>query len=118
LNLRTHIEMPQEQDFERAWLAKFSRCLDEIAGQEIRKKVMKGNGKLSSHSSRQEVIGWTKVAMERLESLIDEEKHKRVMTGCACQYPKSALQRMFPCPKSGKPFLARACLFLELYCAH
>ncbi len=53
---------------------------------------MKGNGKLSSHSSRQEVIGWTKKAMERLESLADEDKRKTTMTGCACQYPKSALQ--------------------------
>jgi len=84
--------MPQEQDFERAWLVKFSRCLDEIAGQEIRKKVMKGSGKLSSHSSRQEVIVWTKKAMERLELLADEDKRKTIMTGCACQYPKSALQ--------------------------
>jgi len=92
LNLRTHIEMPQEQDFERAWLAKFSSYLDEIAGQEIRKKVMKGSDKLSSHSSRQEVIGWTKKAMERLELLVDEDERKRIMTGCACQYPKSSLQ--------------------------
>jgi len=86
------VEMPQEQDFERAWLVKFSRCLDEIAGQEIRKEVMKGSEALSSHSSRQEVIVWTKKAMERLESLIDEEKRKAIMTGCACQYPKSSLQ--------------------------
>ena len=30
----------------------------------------------------------------------------------------SILERMFPCPKSRKPFLIRICVFLELYCAH
>jgi len=26
--------------------------------------------------------------MERLETLVDEEKCKQIMTGCACQLPK------------------------------
>jgi hypothetical protein len=81
-----------EQDFERAWLAKFSSCLDRIAGEEIRREVMKGGEELSPHSSRQEIIDWSKKAMERLDSLVDEEKRKEIMTGCACQYPKSDLQ--------------------------
>lgn len=84
--------MSQAQDFERAWLAKFSSCLDDFAGEEIRKEVMKGSDHLSSHSSRQEVIDWSRKAMERLDSLVDEEKRREIMTGCACQYPKSDLQ--------------------------
>jgi len=36
--------MPEEKDFEQAWLLKFSDALDEIAGEEIRKKVMHGVG--------------------------------------------------------------------------
>ena len=79
------------QDFERAWLAKFSSCLDEIAGEEIRRKVMKGNEELSSQSSRQEVISWSQGAMERLDSLADEKQAQEIMAGCACQYPKSDL---------------------------
>ena len=86
--------MSEKQDFERTWLAKFSACLDEIAGERIRKEVLRGSEGLSSRSSRQEVIDWSRGAMERLESLVDEEKSKRIMTGCACQYPKSALQEM------------------------
>jgi len=86
--------MAEQRDFERAWLAKFSSGLDEIAGEEIRDRVMKGSRKLSSRSSRQEVIDWSKRAMERLDSLVDEEKRKQIMTGCACQYPKSALQEI------------------------
>ena len=84
--------MSETYDFERAWLAKFSNCLDKVAGEEIRKEVMAGSESLSSHSSRQEVIDWSKRAMERLESLVDEERRRAVMTGCACQYPKSELQ--------------------------
>jgi len=32
--------------------------------------------------------------MERLDLLVDEEKRKDIMTGCACQYPESALQEI------------------------
>jgi predicted hydrocarbon binding protein len=86
--------MAEQRDFERAWLAKFSSGLDAIAGEEIRSRVMKGSKALSSRSSRQEVIDWSKGAMERLDRLVDEEKRKDIMTGCACQYPKSALQEI------------------------
>ena len=87
-------EMSEKQDFERAWLDKFSSCLDEIVGGEIRQEVMTGSEGLSSHSSRQEVIDWSKGAMERLDSLVGEEKSREIMTGCACQYPKSDVQEM------------------------
>ena len=84
--------MPVERDFERAWLDKFSGCLDEVAGEDIREQVMMESEGLSSLSSRREVIGWSKAAMERLDSLVGGEQAHKVMTGCACQYPKSALQ--------------------------
>jgi len=86
--------MLEERDFEQTWLAKFSSSLDEIAGEEIREAVMEGSDELSSHSTGQEVIDWSKRAMERVDSLVDKEKRKRIMTGCACQYPKSDLQVM------------------------
>jgi len=86
--------MAEEGDFERAWLAKFSRCLDEVAGDQIRRQVMEGSEALSTESSSQEIIGWTKNAMERFESLVDEDERKQIMTGCACPYPKSALREV------------------------
>jgi len=86
--------MSEERDFERIWLAKFSSCLDEFVGEEIRKEVMKGCRERSSRSSGSGAIDWTKGAMERLDSLVDEEGRKKVMTGCACQYPKSDLQEI------------------------
>jgi predicted hydrocarbon binding protein len=79
-------------DFERAWLIKFSTCLDEVAGEETRRQVMAGSDTLSAESSSEEVIAWTQGAMERLGALADEHTARQVMTGCACQYPKQGLQ--------------------------
>ena len=84
--------MPQELDFDRYWLEKFSQCLEENAGVEVRAAVMQGSEALSLNSDRQEVADWTKTAMEELNTLVDEEKLKTIMTSCACQYPKSDLQ--------------------------
>jgi predicted hydrocarbon binding protein len=66
--------------------------LDDTAGEEVRQRVMAGSEELTMASSREEVIAWTQEAMARLESLVDAERRVKVMTGCACQYPKSALQ--------------------------
>jgi predicted hydrocarbon binding protein len=84
--------MLEDNDFERAWLAKFSHGLEEIAGERIRKIVMEGSDDLSDRSNPQEAVAWSKQAMERLESLVDEGGRRAVMTGCSCQYPKSDLQ--------------------------
>jgi hypothetical protein len=84
--------MKEEFDFERYWLDKLSACLDEFADQEIRKAVMAGSEQLNSRSDRDEVISWSRQAMERLDSLADQEVGWRVMLGCACQYPKADLQ--------------------------
>lgn len=87
--------MTVQHDFEQDWLAKFSRCLDEFAGKDIREQVMKGRTALSSQSSRAQVIAWSKAAMERLDALVGDEKKRRdIMTGCACHYPKSQLQEI------------------------
>jgi hypothetical protein len=55
---------------------------------------MKGSDRLSSHSNREEVIAWSKEAMERLDTLVEEKDRKEIMTGCACQYPKSDLREI------------------------
>ena len=84
--------MAGETDFERAWLAKLSGSLDRIAGGEIREQVMRGSERQSSSSRPKEVIDWSRRAMERLDSLLDEQRKRAVMTDCACQYPKPGLQ--------------------------
>jgi hypothetical protein len=84
--------MSETYDFERAWLAKFSSGLEEVAGEEIRKQVMAGSEGLSALSDRDQVIDWSRQAMARLDALVDPQGRKEIMTGCACQYPKSQLQ--------------------------
>ena len=84
--------MTENYDFERAWLAKFTTCLDRAAGEETRRQVMAGSDALSAESSSEQVIAWTQDAMERLGALVDEQTARQVMTGCACQYPKQGLQ--------------------------
>jgi predicted hydrocarbon binding protein len=79
-------------DFESAWLAKFARSLDEVAGTRIRVEVMQGSDGLSSDSNRQDIVDWTRRAVERLETLVDEQDRKAIMTRCACQYPRSQLR--------------------------
>lgn len=86
--------MREEFDFEKYWLEKFSRCLGAVAGDDIREEVMKGSEGLSGGSDREEVFEWTRGAMEKLDSLLDEEKRRDVMAGCACQYPQSDLEEI------------------------
>jgi hypothetical protein len=86
--------MSKAYDFERAWLARFSGCLDQVAGEAVRKQIMKGSETLSSGASPEDVITWSRQAMDRLDSLVAEDKRREIMTGCACQYPKTNLQAM------------------------
>jgi hypothetical protein len=61
--------MDHGEDFERAWQAKLSAALAEIAGQEIHDVVMAGCEELSSDSGPQAAIDWSAAAMERLDAL-------------------------------------------------
>jgi hypothetical protein len=79
-------------DFERAWQMKFSKAMDEIAGDEVRRQVMAGSEPPSATSDRHQVIDWSRQAMTRLATLVDETQHQAIMTRCACHYPKAQLQ--------------------------
>ncbi len=85
--------MEIQDDFERAWLAKLSDSLERIAGERIQSQVMQGSERLSSRSRPDEVIEWSRLAMARLDSLLDEPQRREVMTGCACRYGKPELQK-------------------------
>ena len=84
--------MPPEFNFERTWLTKFSRCLRDLVGEEIRDIVMEGSETLSDGTEPLEVIHWTQAAVDRLESEVGAGPLQSIMMGCACQYPKSDLQ--------------------------
>jgi predicted hydrocarbon binding protein len=80
--------------FERSWLSKFSSCVEKTAGEETRKKVLQGSEKLTSDSNSDEIIDWTRQAIDRLDAIVDEEKRIEIMTGCACRYPETDLQEI------------------------
>src|SRR4030042_3872832 len=84
--------MSRELDSEQTWLKRLSVGLEEITDEEIREVVMLGSEDLSAESPRQTVIRWTSRAMQRLEALVDEDRRRQILTGCACQYPGGALQ--------------------------
>jgi predicted hydrocarbon binding protein len=82
------------EDFEKYWLGKFSRSIEDIAGKEIKDKIMAGSEGLSDSSDRNEVISWSRKAMEELDELVDAEQRAEIMARCACQYPKSELEEI------------------------
>ncbi len=84
--------MSDDFDFDKYWLRVFSMCLDDIAGEEVKKKVLEGSENISSDTTRDDVLDWSKGAMEKLDNLVDEEQKYEIMTGCSCQYPRSNLQ--------------------------
>ena len=84
--------MTQEQDFERAWMKKFSDGVTRVVGEDARRHVMQGSESLSMQSDRRAVIAWSQQALENLEGLADERQCCEVLTGCACQYPKEGLR--------------------------
>jgi len=86
--------MPEEFDFERYWLNKFSKCLDELAGKDIKEEVMKGSENFSDNTSKNEIMSWSQKAMVKLDTLVSEEEGIDIMTGCACQYSKQDLQEI------------------------
>ncbi|MHA1729032.1 MAG: hypothetical protein ACTSWY_09895 [Promethearchaeota archaeon] len=86
--------MSDDFDFEKFWLGKFSQCLDSVAGSKIREKIIDGSENLSDNSSRSDIISWSNKAIGKLKSLIDEESIINIITGSACQYPKSQLQNI------------------------
>lgn len=84
----------RDTDFERRWRNKFSKALDDVVGDDARRKVMEGDEGLTEESSSKEVIEWTQKAMNRLEKLTNEKERIEVMTECACQYPRERLEHI------------------------
>lgn len=84
--------MSDDFDFDKYWLRVLSMCLDDIAGEEVKEKILEGSENISSESTREEVLDWSKEAMEKLDSLVDEDQKYEIMTGCSCQYPRANLK--------------------------
>ena len=82
----------EDMDFGEKWLAKLSGRIDRLMGAEAREKIMAGSTHLDARSEAEEIIAWTRDAMERLEDIADPGTASEIMTGCSCQYPRSGLK--------------------------
>jgi hypothetical protein len=80
------------QDFEREWFDKLRGVLRETAGEDVAKDILVGREEIVSRSAPGTSIEWTRQAITRLDQLLDEKQKKKVMTACACRYPKSNLE--------------------------
>jgi hypothetical protein len=87
-------DMSEDFDFDKYWLRVFSMCLEDEINEEIRCKIMEGSENISSKTSREEVFQWTKNALSKLDSLVDNEIRDKILTGCACQYPRKNLREL------------------------
>ena len=58
--------MESKLDFEQTQIRKFATALDEFADEEVREGVMDGSEELSSDSACEDVICWSRQAMDRL----------------------------------------------------
>jgi len=86
--------MSEGQDFERIWISRFADCLDQEVSEQTQEYILAGSEDLSSLTSTDEVIKWTREAMKRLEEKVDDPQRRDIMTGCACHYPSSNLQEI------------------------
>lgn len=84
--------MAESFDFEKHWQERLSHCLLQIAGPDVRDQAMAGSENLDASSDSREVIDWSQRAMDQLDSLVDPDMRREIMTGCACQYPTEDLQ--------------------------
>jgi predicted hydrocarbon binding protein len=74
-------------DFERVWLARFRKALDRLAGEEVRREVMAPDAPQAS-----DTISWTAGALARLALSVEEPTSQKVLSACACKFPRPRLQ--------------------------
>ena len=78
-----------------SWLERFAKSVADIAGESVKKDVMKGNEKLGARPNPSQRAKWIKGAMERLDALVDEETRKRIMINtCPHTYPRKRIEEL------------------------
>jgi hypothetical protein len=81
--------MSSDFDFEQDWIARLQSSLEE-RGVDSR-KILADSETLSDDSSRAQIIDWTRLAMERLESREGLARSREILTACSCSYPHEKL---------------------------
>lgn len=79
-------------DFETQWQGKLTRAVEDLAGAEVRERVLAGGEELQDPSSSREKLLWTCQALELLAESTDEKTRQEILTRCHCSYPVKDLQ--------------------------
>ena len=66
-------------------LVKLAENVGCIAGENVKDEVMKGSDAITSKTSQGKKAKWVKGAMERLNSLVDQETGNEIMGNCSCE---------------------------------
>jgi hypothetical protein len=78
-------------DFEHQWQKKLGDQIESKWDEQTRKKVLDGGDQLNDTTPRDEVIDWSRSAIEQLETIMPIENARDILTQCACHYPPEAL---------------------------
>ena len=73
----------------------FEKIVEQFAGEEVAKKVMKGGESIFEKTDAKKKASWMKGAMERLDKLVDEETRFKIMETCGyncAQINKKAIE--------------------------
>jgi hypothetical protein len=63
-------------------LSAMEGCIEENAGKEAATKIMAGSEQITEKTDKKKTALWVKGAVERLDSLLDEETRMRIMQSC------------------------------------
>jgi len=58
------------------------RQIDLFAGEDVRRKVMKGSEKITEKTDKKKITMFVKAAMEKLDASVDEETRVKIMMNC------------------------------------
>jgi effector-binding domain-containing protein len=76
------------------WSELLARNLTRVLGAEARQEVMQGSSKLTFQSTATERFQWVNAAIDRLNSLADEEERYDIVSSCAHIFPKSQVEKL------------------------
>jgi hypothetical protein len=79
-------------------LIPIEKCIEHHAGAEVAKKVMEGSDDITEKTDKKKMALWTKDAMERLDTLVDEKTSIQIMNNCGsncAEINKRVIQKAF-----------------------
>jgi effector-binding domain-containing protein len=76
------------------WTELLAKNLARVLGVNVQQEVMMESDRLTFGSTAEDRFQWTKAAIERLESLANEEERYDIVSSCAHVFPKSQIEKL------------------------